>query len=262
MTSPARQSQYSIVVSWKHLIHGFNKPAKEGINQQTQTRTLLRFSSYDTLWPLRIWEVIYLSFRGKALRCSFFCLGINDRFQGPFLKLKHRVNTSYIKHRHLKCRNKCQQTQYYEHSLSPSACSAGLVTWLWFWGESPLLSSTPADGCASLLVLLQSDHSSALKEKRFAHLIIIIIMPDFMLITKAMGVATFSTRMSKCLILLPYVGEQLSSLNSLRSLTNMLVPTVLNMTGNYCSFTLSHQCRFHLSIITIYQLCSPLNLSI
>lgn len=47
-------------------------------------------------------------------------------------------------------------------SVSPSTCSADLAALLWFWGESPLPSSAPADGCASLLILLQRDHSSNL----------------------------------------------------------------------------------------------------
>lgn len=48
-------------------------------------------------------------------------------------------------------------------SCRPSTGSVGLATWFWFSGESPLPSSTPASDCASLLALLQSDHSLALK---------------------------------------------------------------------------------------------------
>lgn len=39
----------------------------------------------------RVDWLIYLSFWGWA-RGSFFCLSINDGFQGPFFKLKHREN--------------------------------------------------------------------------------------------------------------------------------------------------------------------------
>lgn len=53
------------------------------------------------------------------------------------------------------------------NAQSPSGGSAGLVAWLWFWGESPLPSSAPANGCACLL--LQSDHSSTLKEQTGEH---------------------------------------------------------------------------------------------
>lgn len=69
-----------------------------------------------------IWEftssvfgVIYLSLSFWWKFRDSFCLSIDDRFQGPFLKLKHRINTKYIQHMFHK--DKPKHTQYDEFLL-------------------------------------------------------------------------------------------------------------------------------------------------
>lgn len=180
-----------------------------------------------------MFSLIYLSFWWRAFRGSFFCLSTNDRFQGPFFKLKHRVNTIYIKGTTKIVTNLNTRMLW---TLSPTfnlfswSCSMTLIL--------RRVSSSFFNSCRRLCIFtgiaairpFPNTEREEISSQGCSH------MTDFMLITMRM-VVVFN--LSKCLDFMTCVEQQVSLANVFKSLTSMLVQIVWNMTGKLSQFAVS-----------------------